>query len=93
MKKLFNNNQNREPSFQKQTAEKYFKETLNDNKRDYKYHPMQNMKRPPAPHKKFNSKPPTLKELNSYLNSKKELPGYRTLSTRSALKLHKSSMM
>lgn len=76
-KKLFNDNQNRQPSFQKPTAEKYFKETLNDKKRDYKYHPMKNMKKAAKPKMAFNTKPPTFEELDNYLQKRrnKSSPG------------------
>ena len=61
------NNKENHPSFNKTTAEKYFKEVNSDKKRDYKYHPLMGMKIPPEPTTQFNTKPPSLSELNAYL--------------------------
>ena len=66
-KSMLDDKQQRKPSFNKTTAEKYFKEVNSDKKRDYKYHPLTGMKRPPKPTTQFNTKPPSLSELNAYL--------------------------
>ncbi|XP_072039562.1 uncharacterized protein [Amphiura filiformis] len=66
-KKLLNQDTNRNPTFQKPAAEKYFKSVNNDKKRGYKYRPLKGMKRPPCPNQPFNTKPPSLTELTNYL--------------------------
>ena len=66
-KKLLNQHESRTPTFQKKGAEKYFSSVNNDKRRDYKYHPLKGMKRPPCPKKPFNTKPPSLTELTNYL--------------------------
>ncbi|PIK41126.1 hypothetical protein BSL78_22020 [Apostichopus japonicus] len=70
-KRLLNEKQTRSPSFSKTAAEKFFKNVNSDKRRDYKYHPLKGLKRPPKPTKPFKTKPPSLSELNSYLQKRR----------------------
>jgi len=70
-KTLFSKPDESKPTFPKKAAEKYFSTTYSDNKREYKYHPLHGLKRPPVPEKQFNTKPPTISELQEYLNRRR----------------------
>ena len=70
-KPLLDEKAQRSPSFTKVTAEKYFKEVNSVKKRDYKYHPLLGMKRPPKPTIQFNTKLPTLSELIACLHKRR----------------------
>ena len=48
-----------------------FKEVNSARKKDYKYHPLPGMRRPPKPTTQFNTKLPTLSELSAYLHKQR----------------------
>ena len=70
-KALFSDKVERSPTFSKTVAEKFFVTTYFDKNREYKYHPIHGLKRPPAPLIPFNVKPPTLSELKDYLHRRR----------------------
>ena len=70
-KALFSDKDSRTPTFTEKDAEKFFTSTYSDKKREYKYHPIHGLKRPPVPQMPFNTKPPTIGELRQYLNKRR----------------------
>lgn len=70
------------PTFTKEEAEKYFRETYHDSGRDHQFSPLEGMKRPAVPLEMFDTAPPTLVDLQRIVKKKrnKAAPGFNALS-------------
>jgi hypothetical protein len=60
-----------DPAFTKEVAENYFPPLYRDTERDYKYVPLDGLKRPDIPQHLFDIEPPTLKEMHRIARKKK----------------------
>ena len=54
---LDNKNRQGEPEFSKEVADKFFKSSYKDNKRQYRYNPLKGIPKPKPPKLNFTSKP------------------------------------
>lgn len=74
---LDNQTRQGEPEFSKETADKFFKMTYRDNKRQHRYNPLKGMPKPKPPEQNINCKPPSCAELEDLVRYKrnKSAPG------------------
>ena len=68
---LDNKNRQGEPEFSKEVADKFFKSTYRDKKRQYRYNPLKGIPKAKPPKQNFTSKPPTYEELAEIVRNKR----------------------